>query len=146
MPGVQELLVIGVVAVLVFGPDRLPELARNLGKWFGKFRSVTQRNVDELKQMSEIRELQSELSSLRHDLERTRRGVGLDSSASPRRSGSSGNGRGFRLQGDPQESKAAGANTSAKSGGGDRFGAAPGPATIGLRPSNEPAPVDQEAT
>ncbi|NIR25464.1 MAG: twin-arginine translocase TatA/TatE family subunit, partial [Gammaproteobacteria bacterium] len=30
--GIQELVVIFVVALLVFGPKRLPELARTMGK------------------------------------------------------------------------------------------------------------------
>lgn len=34
--GFQEILVIGVVALLVFGPHRLPELARTLGKTVGR--------------------------------------------------------------------------------------------------------------
>ena len=30
--GIQELIVIFLVALFVFGPDKLPELARNIGK------------------------------------------------------------------------------------------------------------------
>jgi TatA/E family protein of Tat protein translocase len=36
-----ELLVILVVALLVFGPDRLPELARNLGRGLAEFRRAS---------------------------------------------------------------------------------------------------------
>jgi Tat protein translocase TatB subunit len=36
----QELIVIFVVALLVFGPKRLPELGRAIGKTIGQFRSV----------------------------------------------------------------------------------------------------------
>jgi Tat protein translocase TatB subunit len=38
--GAPELLVIVVVALLVFGPNRLPELARNVGKAVGEVRRV----------------------------------------------------------------------------------------------------------
>jgi Tat protein translocase TatB subunit len=31
--GFQELVIIFVVALLVFGPKRLPELAKTMGKW-----------------------------------------------------------------------------------------------------------------
>jgi Tat protein translocase TatB subunit len=31
--GFQELIIIFVVALLVFGPKKLPELAKTLGKW-----------------------------------------------------------------------------------------------------------------
>jgi len=36
--GFQELIIIFVVALLVFGPDKLPELARNMGKWMAEIR------------------------------------------------------------------------------------------------------------
>jgi TatA/E family protein of Tat protein translocase len=36
--GIQELIVIFVVALLVFGPKRLPELGRTLGKAMGDLR------------------------------------------------------------------------------------------------------------
>ncbi|GAB4482378.1 MAG: hypothetical protein OHK006_00610 [Thermodesulfovibrionales bacterium] len=36
--GMQELIVIFVVALLVFGPKRLPELGRTIGKWVVEIR------------------------------------------------------------------------------------------------------------
>ena len=53
--GIPELLVIFVVALLVFGPKRLPEIGRTLGKALGEFKKAT----DELKNTIE-REVQVE--------------------------------------------------------------------------------------
>lgn len=39
--GAQELIVILVIALLVFGPKRLPELARSLGKGLAEFRRAS---------------------------------------------------------------------------------------------------------
>jgi TatA/E family protein of Tat protein translocase len=39
--GAQELLVIAVIALLVFGPKRLPELARSLGRGMAEFRRAS---------------------------------------------------------------------------------------------------------
>ncbi len=75
VPGPQELLVIAVIALIVFGPDRLPELARTAGKWLGKLRSETQRNVTELKRLSEIQQLQAELKGLKRELDDPRHDV-----------------------------------------------------------------------
>ena len=36
--GIQELLVIMVLALLIFGPDKLPELGRRLGRAMREFR------------------------------------------------------------------------------------------------------------
>lgn len=40
--GMQELLVILVIALIVVGPKRLPEIARALGRAFGEFRRTTE--------------------------------------------------------------------------------------------------------
>jgi len=40
--GIQELIIIFIVALLVFGPKRLPEVGRTLGQWIGELRSSIQ--------------------------------------------------------------------------------------------------------
>ncbi len=39
--GMQELLIILVVALLVLGPKRLPEVAKSLGKGFAEFKRAS---------------------------------------------------------------------------------------------------------
>lgn len=39
--GVQELLLIFVLVLIVFGPRRIPEIGRTLGKALGEFRKAT---------------------------------------------------------------------------------------------------------
>lgn len=53
--GLPELLLIFIVALLVFGPRKLPEMGRSLGKALGEFKKAT----DELKNTIE-REVQIE--------------------------------------------------------------------------------------
>lgn len=38
--GFSELLLIGVIALVVFGPDKLPGLARNVGLWTGRIKRM----------------------------------------------------------------------------------------------------------
>jgi Tat protein translocase TatB subunit len=38
--GIQELIVIFAVAIIVFGPKRLPELSRNLGRGIGQLKKA----------------------------------------------------------------------------------------------------------
>lgn len=53
--GMQEIMLICVIALIVVGPKRLPELARALGKGYGEFR----RAFDEMKRSVET-DLQTE--------------------------------------------------------------------------------------
>ena len=49
MPGTPELFVILLVVLLLFGPDKLPELARNIGKGVREVKKMTsefQRNMN----------------------------------------------------------------------------------------------------
>jgi Tat protein translocase TatB subunit len=56
--GIQELMVVFLVALLIFGPKRLPELGRSLGKFMLEIR----KGINEVKfQMeSEFRELEKQ--------------------------------------------------------------------------------------
>jgi sec-independent protein translocase protein TatB len=45
--GPMEILVVAVVALLVFGPEKLPEMARNVGKTISDLRRTAQEMRDE---------------------------------------------------------------------------------------------------
>jgi sec-independent protein translocase protein TatB len=69
--GFSELVVIGVVALIVIGPERLPKTARTIGHLFGRL----QRYVNEVKadinreiELDELRKLQKEVQSAAQDL------------------------------------------------------------------------------
>ena len=63
--GFQELLVIFIIALLVFGPKKLPELGKSLGKGLREFRRAT----NELKNTWEdqVRDAEKEISSTAKD-------------------------------------------------------------------------------
>lgn len=47
--GLPELMVIMVVAVIVFGPDRLPDFARQAGRFLRQMRQFTQAARDDIR-------------------------------------------------------------------------------------------------
>jgi TatA/E family protein of Tat protein translocase len=49
MAGWSELLLILALALILFGPKRLPEIAEAMGKSIRKFKSATQNATDEVK-------------------------------------------------------------------------------------------------
>ena len=55
--GFGELLVVVIVVLVVFGPERLPEVARQIGRFIGRVQLTTQRMLDELKSEAELRDL-----------------------------------------------------------------------------------------
>src|SRR5881392_2100399 len=72
--GFSEILVIGVVALIVIGPERLPKVARTLGHMFGRL----QRYVNEVKadisremELDELRKLQAQVQSAASDIEQS---------------------------------------------------------------------------
>jgi len=64
--GFSEMLVIFVVALLVFGPKKLPELGKSLGKGIREFRKAT----NELKSTWEdqVRDIQAPLNDVKKDI------------------------------------------------------------------------------
>ena len=70
--GFSELMVIGVVALLVIGPEKLPKVARTLGHLLGR----AQRYVNDVKsdinreiQLDELKKLQAEVTESARSLE-----------------------------------------------------------------------------
>lgn len=47
MPGPLSLIIIGVVALLVFGPKKLPELGKAFGSSLREFKNATKGLVDD---------------------------------------------------------------------------------------------------
>ena len=60
--GFWELALIGVVALLVVGPDRLPALARTVGLWVGRIRRYVSTVRDDIEREVKADELKSLLS------------------------------------------------------------------------------------
>jgi len=66
--GFNEILVLGILALIVVGPKDLPLLLRKLGKWTAKLRGMAQEfrtGFDELARQAELDELKKEVDALR---------------------------------------------------------------------------------
>ncbi len=48
--GIQELLVVFIVALIVVGPDKLPYYAKKLGQAFGQFRRYTEEATKDIRE------------------------------------------------------------------------------------------------
>lgn len=75
--GFWELALIGIMALLVLGPKRLPEAAQTAGRWVGKMRSFisdVKQDIDreiESGELADFRRLKDELSQARNLIEET---------------------------------------------------------------------------
>ena len=69
--GTQELLIILVVALVVVGPKRLPDLAKNLGKGIRNFKNATAKMRSELNEsgaMDEINKLKADMKGMADEI------------------------------------------------------------------------------
>lgn len=72
--GFSELMVIGIVALLVIGPERLPKVARTLGHLFGRMqRYVNDVKADINREMAldDLRKLQASMQESAQSLEQS---------------------------------------------------------------------------
>ena len=61
--GMPELIVIFVVALLVFGPKKLPELGKALGRGMAEFKRATEEIKNEIS--TEVQEIQKQTADLK---------------------------------------------------------------------------------
>ena len=66
--GFWELMIIGIVALLVVGPERLPKLAYTAGKWLGKGRSMLSAVKSEIDKEMKAEELKQILEKQKQQL------------------------------------------------------------------------------
>ena len=65
--GFSEMLVIGVIALVVLGPERLPVVARTAGEWAGKaqrFVAQVKSDIDRETELSELKRIQDEAKAV----------------------------------------------------------------------------------
>ena len=67
--GFSELLLFGVIALIVLGPEKLPQAARTAGQWYAKIRrivSTLQSEIEAELDLAETRQqMQNELAKIR---------------------------------------------------------------------------------
>lgn len=66
--GMPELIVIALIALLVVGPKKLPELAKSLGKGLAEFRKVTDSATDTIKETLKTEEIKKDMDSFKDSL------------------------------------------------------------------------------
>ena len=67
--GFLELLLIGIVGLLVLGPERLPKAARTLGLWIGKIKRTVSGMQREINAQLEAEELRQKLNDQQKKLD-----------------------------------------------------------------------------
>jgi sec-independent protein translocase protein TatB len=94
--GFWEMFMLAVLALLIFGPERLPGIARSVGQTIGRIRREATNTFDALRdeaELSELREFNSELQREREELRSLTR---------PDLSGKSSASKGSRRSGPPR--------------------------------------------
>jgi Tat protein translocase TatB subunit len=66
--GMPELLVIAVIALLVVGPKKLPDIAKALGKGLSEFRKVTEEATDTIKETLKTDEIKKDINEIKDSL------------------------------------------------------------------------------
>lgn len=71
--GIAEIMMLVVLALLIFGPERLPGIARSVGRTVGQIRREATTTFDALRsevELDEVREMRNELKRERAQLQR----------------------------------------------------------------------------
>lgn len=70
--GFWELIVLGVIGLIVLGPERLPTVARTLGRWTGRARSYMRTLSTELEREVNTKDLRRTFEQTRSEIDKTR--------------------------------------------------------------------------
>lgn len=76
--GFWELALCFVLALLVLGPERLPSVARTLGRWVGRARAFVRQVTDEWEQEVDAAHWREEAERLKREMEQAERRTAAD--------------------------------------------------------------------
>lgn len=90
--GFTELMLVGVIALLVLGPERLPKAAATAGRWIGQAKRTLSGIQSQIEREMDVEQLRGELDRqpLRQLEQDLREGIRLDATST---SASASNGR-----------------------------------------------------
>ncbi len=72
-----EIAFLAVLALLIFGPDKLPGIAKSVGKTISAVRREARSTMDELKRSADLQELREAAGELRGTTEELKRTASL---------------------------------------------------------------------
>ncbi|MDH5191542.1 MAG: Sec-independent protein translocase protein TatB [Gammaproteobacteria bacterium] len=94
--GFWELAVIGIVALLVIGPDKLPSVARTTGLWIGRIRRMISNVKDDIskelkaEELKRIMEEQKSSNAIHEFIEETKSELSINNSEETKKPQDSG--------------------------------------------------------
>ena len=117
--GFSEMMIVGVVALVVLGPERLPLVARKTGEWIGKaqrFVAQVKSDIDRETELSELKRIQDEAKNLAQDMKSAveKEASGIESSVKSAADAANAAGREAEQAFDAVRSEASGAASPAE--------------------------------
>ncbi len=117
--GFSEMMIVGVVALVVLGPERLPLVARKTGEWIGKaqrFVAQVKSDIDRETELSELKRIQDEAKNLAQDMKSAveKEASGIESSVKSAADAANAAGREAEQAFDAVKSEASGAASPAE--------------------------------
>ncbi len=68
--GFSEMLLVGLIALLVFGPERLPKVAREAGLWIRKARTMASSVKQEIDREMQLQDMKEAMDKQKREMER----------------------------------------------------------------------------
>ena len=73
--GMPELMVIAVIALIIFGPKRLPEMGRSVGSALREFKKGAESITGEVKEIADVGDIGKDLKSINKEMAETGKAV-----------------------------------------------------------------------